>query len=294
MNDRSLALIASLQTITDHDVAPVVGGFSAQALCDAIVTTRPRARRARGVRILRRHRRAAFAGAAALAATAIAVAAGSSQLGTQQAQAAVAFHSEGDYIVADVTDPYASADRLRAAFRQERLDINVQLLPVSPSLVGTVVALSTPDGSDGIEALQGGACVTGGGGCPIGLRIPRNFAGHAEIALGRPSKSGEDYMSTASAAAPGEALHCSGVLGMSVDRAARLFNSRGLTVEWRAKDSGARGGSTPPASGYVWSVDPLSSTRVIAWTSPLPLTPESARADVADLSAYERQLNAGC
>src|SRR5207248_2747360 len=106
-----------LSTVADDDVARGADGAAAQALCDAIVLVYPLASHTRRGAVARRRRRIAFAGLAALVAVAIAVAAGSSKLGTEPARAAVAFHTQDGYIVADVTDPFASADRLRAAFR---------------------------------------------------------------------------------------------------------------------------------------------------------------------------------
>lgn len=54
--------------------------------------------------------------------------------------------------------------------------------------------------------LQHGTCVTGGGGCPIRIRILTDFAGHAEITLGRQAEPGEQFMSAADGFGPGEAI----------------------------------------------------------------------------------------
>jgi hypothetical protein len=79
------------------------------------------------------------------------------------AAAGVEFTDQDGYIVAEVTDPTAASEQLRAAFAEHGLDIDLRLVPVSLSLVGTVVFVGD-DGADGIETLQGGKCVTGGGG----------------------------------------------------------------------------------------------------------------------------------
>ena len=68
-------------------------------------------------------------------------------------------------------------------------------MPVSPSLVGTVVYISDNGGASAIQPLQGGPCVTGGGGCSIGVKIPATFTGQGYITLGRPAKPGETYES---------------------------------------------------------------------------------------------------
>src|SRR5439155_25004478 len=81
---------------------------------------------------------------------------------------------EGDDIVARITDPTAPAEQLTVVFQARGLDIHVQTLPVSPSLVGTLVYSDV----NSIQDLQTGNCLQGGGGgCWIGLVIPADFTG---------------------------------------------------------------------------------------------------------------------
>lgn len=192
------------------------------------------------------------------------------------AQAVVAFHNARDgEIVATVTNPFAAKKQLDAAFAAHGLHVSVNLLPVSPSIVGTVIYTSD-GGDDGIQPLQGGRCLTGGGGCPIGLRIPTSFSGQGDVTLGRPAKKGESYESTASAFAPGETLHCSGLHGAQVGAAASVLRARHLTVgQWRVADEVV---STAPADNYVWEIDPVTASTVRVWTkaTPPPTTAASA------------------
>ena len=99
-----------------------------------------------------------------------------------------------------------------AEFKAHGLDITLSLVPVSPSLVGSVVEISTdgPDGNSIAHHHRRGECWTGGGGheCPVGLRIPDGYRGQAAIAFGRAARPGEQYESTAPVdAAPGEAMY---------------------------------------------------------------------------------------
>jgi hypothetical protein len=156
-------------------------------------------------------------------------------------------------IVATVTNPFAAQSSLDAAFRAAGLDITVSLVPASPSAVGTVVEISEPSSGPEIGTLTGGSCVTGGGGpgnCPVGLRIPRQFAGSGSIVLGRPAKPGEAYESTNSAFAPGELLHCSGLIGTTVATALPELATRGVSVQWQSPVSTAtpRSTTTPVAT----------------------------------------------
>jgi hypothetical protein len=190
------------------------------------------------------------------------------------------------YIIATVTDPYAAQASLDAAFKQAGLDIEVTLVPASPSAVGTVVAISGPSKGPQIEALTGGSCVTGGGGpgrCPIGVKIPRDFTGSAAITLGRPAKSGEQYESTNDAFAPGEVLHCSRLLGKTVAVASAELANRGITVEWR----GENGDTQPPPNEYVADGAPIGPGIVLLFAQPTPLS-KAIRVQ------FSRMYNAGC
>lgn len=230
----------------------------------------------------RRYRLLVPAASALTAAAAAAVILISSPAGTDAAHA-VSFRNAADgEIIATVTNPLAAKKTLDSEFASHGLHINVSLVPVSPSLVGTVVYTSDDGGADAIQPLQNGSCVTGGGGCPIGLKIPANFTGQGYITLGRAAQSGEGYDSTASAFAPGEALHCSGLFGAKVSDASAVLQAHGLTVvQWRASNQIV---SSTPASNYIWQIDPVTATTVRVWTEPTPPAATSAS------NAY----NAGC
>jgi len=175
-------------------------------------------------------------------------------------------------IVATVVDPFAAQSSLDAAFRAAGLDIAVSLVPASPSAVGTVVEISEPSSGPQIETLTGGTCVTGGGGpgkCPVGLKIPRGFAGSGSIVLGRPAKAGEAYESTNSAFAPGESLHCSGLLGTSVAAALPKLAARGITVQWQPQVSPA---APQPAGSPVATSTRTDTTTTSATTTSVSTT----------------------
>ncbi len=168
-------------------------------------------------------------------------------------------------IVATVVDPLAAQSSLDAAFRAAGLDISVSLVPASPSAVGTVVEISEPSSGPQIETLTGGTCVTGGGGpgnCPVGLKVPRGFTGSGSIVLGRPAKAGEAYESTNSAFAPGESLHCSGLIGATVAAALPKLAARGISVQWQPQAGTAtpQPASTPVATSTVTDTTTASAT----------------------------------
>jgi len=206
--------------------------------------------------------------AVAAAATVLALLPGSAV--RPQSASAVAFRSTPTGgVIAIVTDPFATQKRLDASFAARGFDISVRLVPVSPSLVGTVVAISGD--SAGIAPLGRGRCVTGGGACPIGIQVARGFRGHGSITLGRPARRGESYGSTASAFAPGEALHCSGLLGARVRDARGPLRSRGIAVAWwRDANASGRSAAAAPPGEYVWAADFLAPGKVGIWTRAAP------------------------
>ncbi len=231
--------------------------------------------------------RALFSVAGALAVVAVVLVLGlGSAVQPQPARAAVAFSSaaNGD-IIATITDPFAAETQLDAAFAAHGFHITVSLVPVSPSLVGTVVYMSDDGGSGQIESLEGGSCVTGGGGCPVGLKIPAAFTGQGYITLGRPAQSGETYESAASAFATGEALHCSGLLGAQVGAAMPVLDAHKLTVvQWRV---GQQVVSTAPAENYIWQIDPVAAGTVRVWTE------STAPSDTSASAAYDTGCETG-
>jgi hypothetical protein len=181
---------------------------------------------------------------------------------------AVSFRTDSNgYILASVTDPFATRTRLDSAFARQGLHIKIQLIPASPSAVGRVVymGVSNTHGAQ-IEPLREGEhCVSNDAGCAIGLRIPKGFTATATIALGRPARPGETYGSGASAFASGEILHCSGLLGASVVHALPVLQQDKLTVRWMedievlTRHSGvssrSRSVAQPPEHDYIWGAE---------------------------------------
>jgi hypothetical protein len=221
--------------------------------------------------------------------------------GGARTAAAVAFRTEGRYIVAVIRDPQADSEELRSEFAQQGLDISLQLLPVSPSFVGKFVFQG--DSGDGqgpaIETLfdPNAGCTTPGGlSCPIGLKIPVDYQGHADLALGRAAQPGETYASANDAYAPGEALHCSGLRGMTVDQALPLLARLGVTAVWRSNDPAVdnNGKGIDPstiAAQYVNDAVPVATGQAMIWVQvdrPVPPEPGSA------LATYFARLDAGC
>jgi hypothetical protein len=208
-----------------------------------------------------------------LAAGAIAaVFAATSAVQPQPAGAAVTFRTASDgAVIATVTNPLAARAQLETAFTARGFHITVNLLPVSPSLVGTAVYISDDGGASSIQALEKGHC-TGGGGCPVGVKIPRTFKGNGYITLGRPAKPGEQYESSGQATAPGEAMHGLQFQGHTVATVLALLRARHVTVpqyRWQTGNYGkALRRDEVPMSWHVSGASPWAPGQVLLFVRP--------------------------
>ena len=151
------------------------------------------------------------------------------------------------------------------AFAAHGLDITLKLVPVSPSLVGSVVYMGTSEGASDIQVLHSATREAPGGPLSIGLRIPVDFQGQADIVLGRAARPGETYVSTGDAFAPGEALYKSGLMGLRVSEAVGRLKELGLTAEWRDERPASSSPDQP-----VPSPIPTSAVSPTALPTPAP------------------------
>jgi hypothetical protein len=255
-------------------------------------TRRPRRKRrlVRGWRIVM-----PAAGACAAAAVAVAVFANSpvgtqTPLGPPPAQAVSFSTAPNGWIIAKVTNPLATQKTLDADFAEHHLDITLKLIPVGPSLVGTILSdgyNSTPNEPKGgaiqpLDSHCGAAEVL----CQIGVRIWEGFTGQGEIDLGRAARPGERYVWAPSVFAPGEVLHCSGLVGAPISDLSTVLQAHGWTVaHWYYSNKIV---SAPPAGSYVSEVFPLTATTVKVNTDPTP-----AQA-VTDSGFSKTTLQQGC
>jgi hypothetical protein len=274
MTDSLTSILASLrprEAAMSAEIFPA--SWRERVLAEICVDAAPR-------RPVVRARRRLLPGAA-LAATAaglavLLVVAGLTGSGTQRASSAIAFRTSADGdVIATVEEPLAAQGQLEQAFARRGFDIQVSLVPVSPSLVGTLVYASEDDGADSIQPLLRGPCLAGGAGCSVGVRILSSFKGRGYITLGRAARADEAYDSTASAFAPGEPLHCSGLLGARVASALPRLERDHLRAEWREEvsvgsSSRSRTLPLPPSGNYIWEATLSAPGKLVVFTQPKP------------------------
>lgn len=298
MNRDIDTLIAGLAPVTDVRAGELLPDEAAAALADRITATTatapapaPRHRRRLLMGIGLPLATAGLAGAA-VAVTALARDDGRTPNPVQTRPnphvalaAALSFTPKGDYIDVRVRDPLADPERYRAEFAAHGLKVNLSLVPASPSIVGTVVATSTSEGTtnDDITTITAkGECETGGGGalCPVGVRIRTGYKGTADITFGRAARPGEQYSSTASATAPGEVMHGMTFRKHRVGEVLAALKQRNVTVpEYRFEDgnqSKIRRPDQIPDTWYVHDAAPWAKNQVLLFVGPTPTSPESS------------------
>ncbi len=294
--DPLLEMLAKTATITDEQLAELALDAQRDRIFEHIASSPDPAHRDRRTR----HRprlgglRPATAFLAAGLAMLIAVVtvlafAGQSIVSPTKAKAAgVHFARHAGYIDATIDDPSAPAESMEAAFVQYGLNITVNVIPASPSLVGTITFMDTPSSFKPIYGPEGSCLLPGGATrCVIGMRVPSDFSGSATIVVDGTAAPGQAYSSVNDALAPGEVLHCSGIRGMSVSEAAPILQKLGVTPIWRTYDG------TDPAGGvsqssvenqFITDTLPASLGTVYLWVQPTPPSP----------SAYYDALDRGC
>lgn len=180
-----------------------------------------------------------------------------------------------------VTNRDQAAAELDAVFRAHHFDISVQQVPVSPSLVGSILsakATGPSTGSGGILGRISGPCAGGATGCTQGILLPSHFSGHGLILVGRPAKPGEGYAESADIFRPGELLAGSQVLDGTVGAALPLLHRLEVQVMWYVDGAKARSAAEPHASYYVVGGDAVSSVSIcldVAPSVPATMGPRS-------------------
>jgi hypothetical protein len=122
---------------------------------------------------------------------------------------AVSFIKEHGYIKVVIKNLYADTSWYNADFARHHMNITLRLIPSSPSLVGSIEAMST-DGTPGSNEIslinKPGDCAGDGTTCTIGFKVPIDFHGQADMYICRPAHPGERYATTGSIFGKGEAL----------------------------------------------------------------------------------------
>ncbi|MEV5754070.1 hypothetical protein AB0L00_40180 [Actinoallomurus sp. NPDC052308] len=289
-------LIGRLAPVTDEEAAHMVSPRTKSDLAERIMSTAvPERRPARRRRALVIGLPLAAAGvAASVVAASVLSGSPSPQRQTPQAVrsvspkiqlAALTFSTQGRYLIVKVKDPLADPARYRKEFAAHGMNIDLRLVPVSPSIVGTVV-MSESEGNAVKVISARGKCRTGGGGdCPVGLKIPIDYKAHSMEVFGRAARPGEHYDSTAPVDAPGEMMHGLSFRGRTVAEVLAMLKKRHVTVP-QYRYLAANGDNRPYQNGvppakvkpgwFVHDADPWAQGQVLLFVGPTRKVHEGA------------------
>ena len=188
--------VSGLARVRDGDLAGWEHGDAARTLLAGLLAEPPPRRVPRTRRLI------------LVAAAVVAVAAGAvavpGMLGTGTAPvasytgSAIDVVREGDFFVARIKDPLADSARYADAFRALGKDVDIELVPVSPRLVGRVLQASLDGaGQASTDLVPTGAgpvdCVAQPGRCTLVVRISADTTGPVRYLLGRVALPGESY-----------------------------------------------------------------------------------------------------
>ncbi|MGP3960920.1 hypothetical protein ACTWPT_33430 [Nonomuraea sp. 3N208] len=188
---------------------------------------------------------------------------------TVYANSAIELQRDGDQWLARIKDPYADHHRYTEAFAAVGLDVELRLVPSSPSGVGKLVGFGVAyspgsPGAGGSLDMAIDDCT--GADCWMSLRVPADFAGRGEVQIGREARPGESYQNGASAASPGEVLEGVPVReGRTVAQLLPEIRERKLTVTYSRVRTGAGpagGSSGGESTGRSLSLEPISEDEV--------------------------------
>ena len=213
--------------------------------------------------------RRALSAAATVAALAAAATVWGNVHSAPVATAGIQLTRDGSDYVVRITEPERDSRELTAALKAQGLDIEVATVPVSPSLVGSIVAEGSTGGSAALQALSPEPCLALRG-CEVGFRAPVGFTGDWSVSVGRRARPREDYASTASSFSPGERLACSPLLGQPVPDVVAALHGLGLTLEYRGAPNDSQD-PTDYTGMLVEDVSPLSKDHVVVFARTGPL-----------------------
>ncbi|MFD1540664.1 hypothetical protein [Nonomuraea guangzhouensis] len=175
--------------------------------------------------------------------------------------AALDIKKEDGYYVIEIKDLYADAGTYQAQLRDAGLNVTLTVIPSTPSWVGSIFPTSPTEGRylDEIKTIdQPGTCDKMGG-CPIGVKIPENFQGPADITLGREARPGEPFANSTTIDGLGEPLHCLPYIGRTVTEVRGMLQERGVTIQ-NFEDMDPLTGGTKQSVPDSWLVENGSMT----------------------------------
>jgi hypothetical protein len=143
-----------------------------------------------------------------------------------RAGAGVVVEQRGGLVYVRLVDLEHDAGAIERAADDAGIDVEVEEVPVGPSLVGRFLNAFRDDPVGELRELDRD------GPAFSGFAIPAGFDGTLILRVGRPAHGREAYIQATNAVSEGEPLACSGIIGASPARAAELLDARDLDARW--------------------------------------------------------------
>lgn len=203
---------------------------------------------------------------------------GPAVLGPESASALVETVDGDGHTEVRFLDPTADPARIAAELEGLGVDLEVIFVAADPFSAGRLVF---SEGTGDIDLLGDGGSELAGG--PVGIRVPDDWSGSGQMAIGRNAEDGEVFETTVALNADraGGPLHCNPVRGMDPDEAALVADEAGLQVEWRTTTGDVTTTDEPPTDFVVQDALWHATDTVLLFAAAgdaVPL-PESVTAD---------------
>jgi hypothetical protein len=144
---------------------------------------------------------------------------------------ALAVEERGDTIVVSVRDATADPEAMAHDLRAHGLPANVEVVPVSPSLVGTWVDLVNDNLAAGYQDPRFQDVFRQISERPHELELPADFSTPFTLVVGRPAQPGETYRIALQRDVV-VAFDCLGLAGLTPAEADEVIRSRGFEAWW--------------------------------------------------------------
>ncbi|MFG6191001.1 hypothetical protein [Nonomuraea sp. JJY05] len=225
-----------LARVHDEELAGQASGAGARALLVSITAEEPAAEPVR--RRTSRWRARLAVGAVAVTGLAAAAVIAPAVLGargpaTSYANSAIDIELRGDTYVATIKDPFADYAKYTEGFKAVGLDVNLEVVPVSPTQVGQITGMRlsgrpADNGESITNSTTPEGCTFGSAGCAMTVEVARGWPGWASVQLGRAARPGERYQNWRSAMRKGEMLEGYRADGKTVGEVMAEVRRRGL------------------------------------------------------------------
>ncbi len=176
----------------------------------------------------------------------------------------------GGYLEIRILDPAADPQRYKDELSRHGLDIELKLAPAAANRIGRVIFEEIDDkgSATSIDTIEAPGDCTLTGNCSVGIRVPLDYKGHAQIVFGRAPMPGEENEGDAPVLSDDQEAALRALVGQRVSDVRQLLAARGQTATYRVGFRSLEATADQvPDSWYVYQVAALANNVVVLWVS---------------------------